>query len=314
MDNTETTDYNRFRLFYVEAIMHDSSFPQLNRIRPIFEHLTIEEFLDLVDRVFTEDNYELTQQFLYFLLLFRDMEHLQKFMNSPRFTIDRLERLIIFTFGYCSINDNSTERIIDEILFFLDNSKLYDLAINSKYIQTDKLLLFMILSKFEPAMLNKYFTTVKDISSFINYFLNLPDEILRSIISRNYHLFQYIMLMMSESDSGSTVPAEFFEKYRADIDQFSKLSDIIRTYKKTADLNKDRDLPFNMRDMNRISFLVNMVREVPDPVKAVEYFAGEGVFIDEMEKKIVMAVVTDPMMKGLFSRYDSVMDTVLAEE
>jgi len=69
-----------------------------------------------------------------------------------------------------------------------------------------------------------------------------------------------------------------------------------------------------MRDMNRISFLVNMVREVPDPVKAVEYFAGEGVFIDEMEKKIVMAVVTDPMMKGLFSRYDSVMDTVLAEE
>ena len=313
MENTDKEGYEKFRLFYVEAIMHDSSFPQLNKIRPIFEQITLDEFISLVDNVFNENDYELTQQFLYFLLLFRDMKHLQEYMNSPEFTVAKLERLIIFTFGYCSIYDNSTERIIDEILFFLDNSKLYDLAMNSKYIQNDKLLLFMILSKLEPEMLNRYFATVKDIASFINYFLKLPDETLRSIISRNYHLFQYIMLMMAESDTGNTIPVEFFEKYRADIDQFSRLSDIIRSYKKKSAFSRDRDLPFNMRDMNRLSFLVNMVRQVPDPVKAVDYFAGEGIFIDDMEKKIVMAVVTDPMLKGLFTSYDSVMDTVLAE-
>ncbi len=311
MDKSDEEGYKKFQLFYVEALMHDSSFPQLNRIRPLFEKLTLEEFLELVDNVFRENDYELTQQFLYFLILFRDMKHLQKYMNSPLFGIEKLERLIIFTFGYCSIHDNSTERIIDEILFFLNNERLYELAVHSKYIQTDKLLLFMILSKFEPDLLNRYFSTIKDIASFINYFLKLPDETLRSIISRNYHLFQYIMLMMAENDTGSTVPVEFFERYRSDIDQFSKLSDIIRQYKKTSDLSREKELPFNMRDMNRISFLVNMIREVPDPIMAVEYFDGEGVFIDEMEKKIVTAVVTDPMMKNLFVRYDSVLDSVL---
>lgn len=311
MDETVNTGINRFQLFYVEALMHDSSFPQLNRIRPIFEQITLTEFIELVDRVFSENDYELTQQFLYFLILFRDMQHLQDYMNSPEFTVEKLERLIMFTFGYCSIYDNSTERIIDEILFFLNNERLLELAIHSKYIQNDKLLLFMILSKFDPPMLNKYFTTVKDVASFINYFLKLPEETLRSIISRNYHLFQYIMLMMSESDSDTTVPVEFFEKYRDDITQFSRLSDIIRKYKEKTDFSKEGSLPFNMRDMSRISFLVNMVREIPDPVRAVEYFAGEGVFIDDMEKKVVTAVITDPILKNIFAKYENLIDNSL---
>ena len=311
MDETANTGINRFQLFYVEALMHDSSFPQLNRIRPIFEQITLNEFIELVDRVFSENDYELTQQFLYFLILFRDMQHLQDYMNSAEFTVEKLERLIMFTFGYCSIYDNSTERIIDEILFFLNNERLLELAIHSKYIQNDKLLLFMILSKFDPPMLNKYFTTVKDVASFINYFLKLPEETLRSIISRNYHLFQYIMLMMSESDSDTTVPVEFFEKYRDDITQFSRLSDIIRRYKEKTDFSKEGSLPFNMRDMSRISFLVNMVREIPDPVRAVEYFAGEGVFIDDMEKKVVTAVITDPILKNIFAKYENLIDNSL---
>jgi len=308
MDIAEKKEYDKFQLFYVEALMQDSSFPQLHRIRPIFEKIKLEDFIELVDRVFAEEDYELTQQFLYFLILFREMKHLQQYMNSPEFGIDKLERLIIFTFGYCSINDNSTERIIDEILFFLDNERLFELAVHSKYIQTDKLLLFMILSKFDPPMLNRYFATIRDVSSFINYFIKLPDETLRSIISRNYHLFQYIMIMMSESGSDTSVPAEFFEKYKDDISQFSRLSDIIRTYRQNTNIDRDRALPFNQRDMSRLSFLVNMVREIPDPLMAIDYFNGEGVFIDEMEKKIVTAVVTDPLMKNLFVKYEALID------
>ena len=308
MDIAEKKEYDKFQLFYVEALMQDSSFSQLHRIRPIFEKITLKDFIELVDRVFAEEDYELTQQFLYFLILFREMKHLQQYMNSPEFGIDKLERLIIFTFGYCSINDNSTERIIDEILFFLDNERLFELAVHSKYIQTDKLLLFMILSKFDPPMLNRYFATIRDVSSFINYFIKLPDETLRSIISRNYHLFQYIMIMMSESGSDTSVPAEFFEKYKNDITQFSRLSDIIRTYRQNTSIDRDRSLPFNQRDMSRLSFLVNMVREIPDPLMAIDYFNGEGVFIDEMEKKIVTAVVTDPLMKNLFVKYEALID------
>jgi len=56
--------------------------------------------------------------------------------------------------------------------------------------------------------------------------------------------------------------------------------------------------------MSRLSFLVNMVRELPDPVRAVDYFNGERVFIDEMEKNVVLAVVTDPLLKNIFRNYN----------
>ena len=55
---------------------------------------------------------------------------------------------------------------------------------------------------------------------------------------------------------------------------------MIRKYRETTDYEKERSLPFNSRDMSRISLIVSMVKEMPDPVKAVEYFDGEHIFID----------------------------------
>ena len=296
--------FNKFQLFYIEAIMNDSSFPMFNRVRPIFEKMSLEEFLTLTEKVLRADDYELTQQFFYFLILFRDMKHLQEYMNSERFSIDVLEKFIIFTFGYCGMHDSSAENIMDDILFFLNRERLFELTMKSKYIQSDKLLLFLMLSKFDVNMLNKYFSTIKDVSGVINYFLKLPEDVLRGIISRNYHLFQYILLMMSERESARMVSSEFFEKYKNDILLFSKLNDMIHSYRNTTDFEKEKSLPFSERDMSRISMIVSMVKEMPDPVKAVEYFAGEQVFIDEMEKKIVLSAVIDPMMKNIFSKYN----------
>jgi len=297
-------DFNRYQLFYIEAILNDSSFPQINKIRPIFSNISLDDFIMLVDKVFSAEDPEVTQQFIYFLMLFRDMEHIQKYINSDKFTLDKLERLIMFTFGYCTMHDHSIDRVIDEILFFLDNKRLLDLALHSALINNDKLILFMILTKFNIEMLNTYFSQIKDVSRFTNFFVRLPDEVLRSIISRNYHLFQYILLMMAEVDTGVELSSDFINKYSLDLQQFGKLSDILKQYREKTDFEKERDLPFDQRDMQRLSFLVNMVRELPDPVKAIEYFAGERVFIDDMEKNVVLAVVTDPLLKGIFKNYD----------
>jgi len=162
----------------------------------------------------------------------------------------------------------------------------------------------MILTKFNMEMLNTYFSKIKDIPNFIKSFIKLPDEVLRSIITRNYHLFQYIMLMMAEVDTGEFLSAEFINRYSADLQQFGKLSDILKEYRARTDFKRERDLPFQQRDMQRLSFLVNMVRDLPDPVKAVAYFAGEGVFMDDMEKSVVLAIVTDPMLKNIFRNYE----------
>ena len=302
-ENVNLTDLDKFQLFYTEAIMQDSSFPQINKIKPIFEKLSLDEFIEMVQRIFDEGEYELTQQFLYFLILFRDMTHIQDYINSEKFSINMLERFIIFTFGYCSIHDHSTERVIDEILFFLNNERLLDLALNSAYLNHDKLIIFLILSKFDAAMLNRYFSKIKNTSEFIESFVKLPDEFLKSIISRNYHLFQYLMIMMSEVDSTKDTSADFIMRYNDDIKLFSRLSDILKQYREKSNLNKEKSLPFEQRDMNRLSFLVNMIRELPDPVKAVEYFNVEKVFIDDMEKDVVLAVVTDPLLNNIFRNY-----------
>ncbi len=303
-----TDNIDKFQLFYTEAIMQDSSFPQINKLRPMFQSISLDEFIGFVERVFNENDYELTQQFLYFLILFRDMKHIQEYINSEKFTLEMLERLIIFTFGYCTIHEHSTERILDEILFFLNDEKLLELALNSTYVNRDKLILFLILSKFDINMLNRYFLKIRNTSEFIEHFVKLPDEIMKSIISRNYHLFQYIMIMMAETESTQRISAEFMNRYNEDIKQFSRLGDILKKYRENTDLEKEKNLPFNKRDMSRLSFLVNMVRELPDPGRAVEYFNGEKVFIDEMEKNIVLAVVTDPLLKNIFKNYSIISE------
>jgi hypothetical protein len=308
-NNADARKIDYFHLFYVEAIMQDTAFPQINKIKPIFESLTLDEFIDLVEKIFATNDYDVTTQFLYFLLLFRDMPHLQHYINSDKFSIGNLEKLIIFVYGFCTLHDHSTDRIIDEILYFLTNERLLDLVINSKYISQDKLLLFFILTKFDTNFLNKYFASIRNISDFSNYFLKLPDDILKTLISRNYQLFQYIMLMMSEGDHEQNISSEFFNKYRKEIEEFSKLHDIIRQYKEQTNYGKDRELPFGMRDMGRISFLVNMIKILPRPEKAISYFNSESVFMDEFEKNIVYAIVTDPILKNVFQYYDRMLET-----
>ena len=306
-EGAQKVDY--FHLFYVEAIMQDSAFPQINKIKPIFDNLTMDEFVDLVEKIFASKNYEMTTQFLYFLLLFRDMPHLQQYINSEKFSIANLEKLIIFIYGFCTLHDHSTDRIIDEILYFLTNERLLDLVIHSDYISHDKLLLFFILTKFDTNYLNKYFASIRNIPEFSGYFLKLPDDILRTLISRNYQLFQYIMLLISEGDQEQNISTDFFNKYRKEIEQFSKLHDLIRQYKQKTNYMKDRELPFSMRDMGRISFLVNMIKILPEPEKAITYFNSESVFMDDFEKNIVYAIVTDPILKHVFQYYDRMLET-----
>jgi hypothetical protein len=296
---------NKYQIFYDEIILNDSILPSVNKIRSIFEEITLDEFIVFVDNIFASEDFELTQLFIYYFVLFCDMDHLQKYINSEKFTIDKLEQLILFTFGYCTMNDLPIDKIIDKLLLFLDKTKLMGLALNSRVINNDKFILFLVLTKFDTDMLNTYFLKIRDLSGFIDFFIRLPDDVLRSIISRNYHLFQYIMLMMSEVETIGTHSVEFIKKYSLDLQQFGKLNDILKKYRDNTNIESDKNLPLQKRSMHRLSFLVNMVRELNDPVKAVEYYSGENVFIDDLEKSFVLAVVTDPILKNIFRKYEA---------
>ena len=296
---------DKFRTFCDEVISNDSLLPSVNKVRAIFADLTLDEFIVFVDSIFSSEDFELRQQFIYYFILFCDMDHIQEYVNSERFTIDKLEQLLLFTFGYCTMNDYPVEATIDKILIFLNKSKLLGLALNSEVMNNDKFMLFLLLTKFDTEMLNKYFSKIRDISGFIDFFIKLPDDVLRSIISRNYHLFQYIMLMMAEVETLGDVSVDFIRKYSLDLQQFGKLNDILKQYRENTHFEDDKNLPLQKRDRRRLAFLVNMVRGLNNPVEAVEYYSNENVFIDDLEKIFVLAVVTDPILKNVFIKYET---------
>jgi hypothetical protein len=108
------------------------------------------------------------------------------------------------------------------------------------------------------------------------------------------------MMLMLDGDSNGEMYADFFNKYRGEIEQFSRLHDFIRDYRKNMSPDAERNMPFNLRNMGRISQLVNMIKDLPNPEKAIQYFNSESIFIDEFEKDIIRAVVTNPVMKNIF--------------
>ncbi|MCP4135470.1 MAG: hypothetical protein GY754_31165 [bacterium] len=276
------------------------SFPEISKVESIFNTVTQQDFIELVKAIIDTNDHDITQRFLYFLFLFRDMEHIQDYLNSKEFDIDLLEKFVFFVHGYYTINGYSAEWIFEKIFYFVNNERLLDLVLYSKFIANDKMLLFIILSEFNVDVLDKYFAHITDMNLFTSNFLKLPEEILRSIIAKNYRLFEYIMLIVSVSAVDEKASEDFYDKYRVDLDFFSKLNDLVEEYNKKYTVENEKHLPFHKRDMDRISFLVNMVRDLPDLENAIEYFYNENIIIDETEKFILKTIVSDPMYKYTF--------------
>ena len=144
------------------------------------------------------NDHDLFQQFLYYLLLFRDMNHLQTYINSDKCGIEIIEKLMFFSYGYCTLYNYSTERILDELLYFISIERILDLVLNSKFVSRDKLLLFFILSKFETPS-STSISRASGTGGIHGTFSSFP----KSCCGRSYRAtpaFQYIMLMMADED------------------------------------------------------------------------------------------------------------------
>ena len=306
----ELQEKESFEEQYLSHLFNDSSMPPISHLKPLFEKATKEEFIKLISDMTEHGNRDLFEEFLFYLVLFRDMTNIQDYLNDDDVPIDMVERLILYSHGHCALKGYSVENVLDEMLYFLKPERLLKLLVTSKHISKDKLFSFFILTKLDRQLLDRYFAEKRDVSAFVKSFMKLPEDVMRSIITRNYRLFQYIMLMVMEEGNVDEKIGEFYAKYREEIEQLSVLSDVIRSYRKEADLEREKSLPFGQRNMARIAFLVNKIREMDDPKKAIIYFEGEKVFADDAEKELLYEVVTNPMYRNTFlSSYGSFFET-----
>ncbi|MBN1501019.1 MAG: hypothetical protein JW982_12735 [Spirochaetes bacterium] len=293
-----------YHKFLFETSLDKSLIPQITKIQIYFENMDIEDMINLIISAMEQDDHENFQSFLYYILLFRDSEKIQKMINSDLLSITLLEKIVIYIFGFCTMNDLSTEIIFDEFLFFIDQNKLLNLLISSDYISRDKMLMLYVLSKLDNKGLNSYFSKKSNVIDFIKFFTRLPDEAVKNILVKNYRLFQYMIVMSMELEENANV-SDFFAKYKNEMDNISKLNDMIHKYKGKSSLETEKSLPINKRNMNRIAFLVNKIREMDNPANTIAHFQNEDVFADEEEKKLIEAIVFDPMFKNTFRNYDS---------
>ena len=112
-----------------------------------------------------------------------------------------------------------------------------------------------------------------------------------------------VLVVDSTNDEDDEI-VMFMDKYKGIIDEFSTMVDIIMKYHSEVDLSTEKNLPFNKRNMKRISFLVNTLRSMPNREKAIEYFAEEQVFVDEYERQVIEAFVSDPLLKDTFHQHN----------
>ncbi len=293
-----------YHKFLFETSLDKSLMPHINRVRTYFESMNENQMIDLIQCAMDQKDHEEFQLFLYYLLLFRDNKNIQNFINSERLSISLLEKIVIYIFGFCTMNDLSTEIIFDEFLFFIDQKKLLELLIQSDYVSHDKMLMLYVLSKLDTKGLNHYFSKKSNILEFIKFFTKLPDDAIKNILVKNYRLFQYIIVMSMELEVDETIH-KFFNRYKKEMENISKLNDMINKYKNKSSLEKEKALPISKRDMNRIAFLVNKIRETENPQNIIQHFSNENVFADEDEKHLIEAIIFDPIFKYTFRNYNT---------
>lgn len=309
-EKKDETAEGSFEADYLRHLFDESSMPPLSHLAPLFEKATKQEFITLIKEMTEKNDRELFDYFLYYLVLFRDMTNIQSYLNDDDVPIEIVERLIMYSHGHCALKGLPVESVLDEVLYFIRPARLLKILLESKHISRDKLFSFFILTKLDRQLLDKYFAQKKEVSAFVLSFMKLPEDVMRSIITRNYRLFQYIMLMIMEEGNVDAKVSSFYDRYRHDIEQLSALSDVIRQYKKEVDLDHEKALPFSQRNMSRIAFLVQKIREMDDPKKAIIYFEGERVFADENEKELLYEIVTNPMFRNTFlSSYGKFFDS-----
>lgn len=296
---TITANEDIYNLFYSKITNDVNFFPRISELYELFSNINEDDFIELAKAVMASGE-DVSKQFFYFVILFRNMKNIRLFINSDKADFKLTEHLVMFGYSYCVFYDYSLEYVLDNMLSFINDKKLLALILESENIANDKLLLFFILSKFDVDILNKYFATIKDIPALINYFVRLPEKILRSIVSRNYRLFQYIMIMMAEGDHDSMVDANFFNKYRKDIEMFSSLNDLIRAYKQASNPATCAPEMNQPTSSKRITYLVNMLKSTTDVKRAIEYFNSEKIYKNEKEKTIVTAIALDPFLKDIY--------------
>lgn len=262
--------------------------PKVNFIKSIFIVADENDYTNYIEYLINGNYKTEFEQFLYYIILFRDTPEIQKILNSDKIKINLLEHLVMYAYGYTIMKEGSPDKVLDDLLFFLSEDKLLKLCLESSHLSRDFLFVVFILSKLSIRKIDEYFTKTEYAHKIIKTFAILPQSQIHEIIYRNTVLFDYLITLMP-SHLDEHIASDFFNKYSGLITQMHEINNLIRQYKSNRETTPER------QDLTRIAILVAIMTKY-DSTNLDINFLGDNEFMTSSEDKIIAyEITTNPL-------------------
>ncbi|MFW5807747.1 MAG: hypothetical protein ACOCWH_01695, partial [Spirochaetota bacterium] len=273
----------------------------INRIRDILLNYSSEEFNGFVRLVLDSHDFNLFEQFVYYLTLFKDFAEIQAHITNDKVSVEVLEHILLYTYARASLNNVPEDQALDRILIFIEQDKYLDLLLKSDIISRDKLLSYYILTKLDRKHIDIFFNSHPDIVGFLNGFISLPDRTIKTILTKNPDLFGYISMFLQTLDA--RFAEGFIEKYEIDIQEMEKIKQIILDITSNYDIESEKKLPLSRRNKKRLAEIVLRIKEMNNIFNILHTLESEGVIIDEVEEKLISEILSNPLFKDVLMKY-----------
>jgi hypothetical protein len=279
--------------FSLERVLESSSMPPLSEVRNVFATATTEDFAEYTVHLVSHNRKRQFEEFLYYMLLFRDDTVLQKLLNDGEIPVAILEYLVLYSYGYALEKQGNPDRIMDDLLYFLSQERLLALVTDSENISRDYLLVLFILTKMETKYIDIYFGDTGRVKRIIRAFAALPDATVYEIIYRNAFLFDFIMSVMPVYADEATVE-RYNGRFSAEITRMREINRLVRTYK-----NREEGWggPECHDIIERMALLVSILERAGSSRLSLDQYKDAGVFASDTEKLLAYEILANPLYR-----------------
>lgn len=273
-------------------------------IKKIRNILICADPFELSELILASDNY-MFQSLLYYLQLFRERPEIKEIVNSPKFDIRALERIVIHFHQTCMLQGRSIEKIFTNYFPLLEQEQYFRLITETKYIPRDMLICFNILTKLDKSFLERFFNELKNAVDFINgIILGISEELTREFFCENPDLYQYFKMYVNHEKEIESHMGDYFESNDGYI---SEANDIIRTGQRISKSRLPVFLPDGKRNPERITAIINEIKRTGNVNRTMQYLEKHATYYDETEMLLVRNILANPYFKDILNNLSHTM-------
>ena len=257
-------------------------------------------FVRIIRRMWQFADLNERRSLVYSLVLFRGEAHVKRLLSGTGLPADFTDA-IVHEAASRGFSDEYENEALEEILGFLSQDSLYDLAIREHEAGKNRTVLYILL-RMDVKHLDRYFEDPSRVRIFITSVCAIPERLIKSFFFKNPKLHGYYVFLFNTVDSSSIRNAA--ELYAIDLSEVEAVKKIAIGLSLRFDLENEMSLPLARRDKDRFAHIVNSIRHFKDIPRVLESLIDENV-IDSDEKSLIEEILGNPLFRDVLEKYSS---------